>query len=66
MLVVETIAKMAAPGVFQAGQADQGDLPGVGRIPKGRLVGDPVGSDRVSLPAGKISPAEDWALARHA
>jgi hypothetical protein len=39
--------------VFQAGQADQGDLPGVGRIPQGRQESDPVGGDRVSLPAGR-------------
>jgi transposase len=33
------------PGVFQAGQADQGDLPGVGRIAEGRKEGDPLGGD---------------------
>jgi hypothetical protein len=54
------------PGVFQAGQADQGDLPGVGRIPQGRQESDPVWGDRVSLPTGRSATAEDWALAGHA
>ena len=46
------------PGVFQAGQADQGDLPGVGSVSR-KVVrkGDPVGGDRVSLPAGRSAPA---------
>jgi hypothetical protein len=39
-------------GRFSSGQADQNDLPGVGRIPQGGEEGDPVWGDRVRYQRG--------------